>query len=183
MDNIINAWLDKATPKQWQDGMLWYHTAHTFAEGLAMEYGIGTARASAVIAVLSPANDWDRNLVDADAVCQAWRNKTYDAQSTTYGIQVRKAYAILDNPNADILSMIGTSAARKTKAFFQNILWPSTSLAVTADRWICRALGAPEKPSAKVYNAISDAFTRVAKARGIMPSQAQAIVWVMVRGA
>lgn len=53
----------------------WYEGAHTIAEGNAKTYGTDIASASGVIAALSPQNDWNGNVYQADVVMSAMTNK------------------------------------------------------------------------------------------------------------
>jgi hypothetical protein len=186
VEQRIRYLLDSATPEQRNAGVVWYESAHVWCEGIAAEYGIPLYKACALVAVLSPANNWRQNMLDTISVVKAWRNGKRDAVCATYGRQVTKAYAILDSLDYDMLPLIGKPEARKTRAFYDNILCYGDSQAVTVDRHIARAMGMVGEQavriSAAAYASIAAAFVVVAAEYNILPSQAQAIVWCVVRG-
>jgi len=186
MRERLEAWHDRASLWEAEQAQAWYPTAHGIAEALAERYGCTVMQSAAVLAVLSPSVTWEQNVDDAFAVCKAWRDGTYDAVVGTYGAQLGKAYAILDNARdvafaEGMLPFIGKRAP-KTKAFFQNILYPHLEGPVTIDRWILRALGLPvNRTTPKLYALGRLAVWQFAKAHGLLPQNAQALIWVVIR--
>jgi len=185
MREHLEEWILRGSKYEKHEAMHWYERAHDVAEYLATEYGITLPQAAAVISVLSPGCPWEQNTTDADKVCQAWHDKTYDATVTTYHPQLGKAYSILDHGKDKdahgIESMIG-KVARKTKAFYWNILEPSARGPVTVDRWILRALGLPiNRTTEQLYRLAEIAITQVADKRGVLPQVMQAYIWVCIR--
>lgn len=165
-------------------GLAWYHDANTRAESLASDYNVPLHIVAATISILSPGISWERNILEANMSLDAWHNgKPWPALST-YGSQVAKLRALLeDMPNRmDVLDYIGTPRALKTRAFYHNILEPDAKEYVTVDRWMLRAAGyTGDRITKSKYVDITNEVKRIAKADGIVPCQVQAIVWQNIR--
>lgn len=173
-DNII-AVFNRATPMEWARGMSWYKTA----SDLALMVGDGdVVRGAGVIAALSANVGWTQNERMAREMA---------ATGVTNGLSVgiQKASRILEGEPPS--QVIGENA-RKTLSFFHNIAYPETSRGVTIDRhahdiarnerWGARDRGLSTE---RRYNIFADAY-RAAAARiggGILPSQVQAVTWVV----
>lgn len=186
----IRYWVSKATPRIVNEGLWWYDTAHKIACGLAEDYHLPLWKAAAVLAVLSPACDWDKNVEDADALCKGWCAGDVDSVVVSaYNVQKYKAVRILEHNGhphlTEKLQLIGTDGARKTRAFFLNIWQPGRGVDVTIDRWVSRAVTMQQNaihPSKSTYHKVQAAFVDVARERGCLPCQVQAIVWLVIRG-
>jgi len=170
--------------------MTWYADAHAFAWELAVEFNIGTDIAAGIIAALSPACDWEINKRQSREMLQVYaagKSRRYFIGST-YPPQIRKAWAIreLQDHRADyaedcvkdaIDSLLGPTAW-KTRAFFDNILRPDTSRAVTIDRHILVALDCDRRYSrGPAYAEVAGVIRKAAGQRRIKPHQLQAIIW------
>jgi hypothetical protein len=186
----IKAWLSLSTSDTRACGLAWYHDANVYAGELAEEFQIPLPCAAGVIAALSPACGWEVNKAQAREMLQVYaegRPRRYFIGST-YPPQIRKAWAIreLAETVADydvdgfieaIRDALGT-AAFKTWAFFDNILRPTVSQAVTIDRHILAALDCDRRYSVGVrYEEIAEAVRSVSRETGYAPHQVQAIVW------
>jgi len=189
-EKVIYGWLQLATSRVRSEGVYWYSIAHTIAEGLAIDYSVPLDRVCAVIATLSPGCNWEQNVVDSETVIRAFVSglEPEDIQVSTYNPQKQKAFLILrlppSAPRSEILRLIGLESARKTRAFFDNILDPDHSQDVTIDRWIARAVLLQQNathPTEKTYALIRSAFQRVAVGLELRPCQVQAIVWLVIR--
>ncbi len=166
-------------------GLAWYQNANARAKSLASDYNVPLHIAVATISILSPSVPWERNLVEADLALDAWRNGKPWPTLSTYGIQVAKLRTLLeDMPNrTDVLDYIGMPRALKTRAFYHNILEPDAKEYVTVDRWMLRAAGYDYNACITKgrYVDITNEIKRIADADGIVPCQAQAIVWQNIR--
>jgi hypothetical protein len=172
--------IDKIDPWNYDNGLTWYHEAHDEAVTLGADFSIGTERAAAIIAVLSPGTSWERNLKDARLVCEQGEYATV----TTYPANKAKALKILS-------SSVWFEQVRgnKVRSFFDNIIAPDTSQAVTLDRhmlrFICKTWD--DKclnrifSSKRNYQAIAERIRRRAKKIGIRPCQLQAALWLEVK--
>jgi hypothetical protein len=69
----------------------------------------------------------------------------------------------------------------KVKSFLANL--KGDPLPVTVDRWISRAYGFGDSPTAAQYKFIDYAVTQVARKRGIAPREMQAAVWTAMKEA
>lgn len=186
MREKLQDWIDLATTTEKRDAVCWYRKGHEYAEDIGKTYGCTIDQACAVISVLSPSTAWDTNIQDAYAVCEAWRTGTYDATVGTYGRQLAKAYVILEDCKGmkgdDLLPYVGTEGARKTRAFYKNLLHPATSQEVTIDRWILRALGLPvNRTTPQLYRLGEMAVCQMAQHYKCQPHKVQALVWVCIR--
>lgn len=187
-EKVIDGWLALASERVWQEGLVWYGLAHDVASGLAEDYKVSLEKVCAVVAVLSPGCVWEQNLDDAETVIRAWSSglSPEDVSVNTYNPQKQKAFVILDADDGseqNILRIIGTECARKTKAFYHNLVNPSGQ-EVTIDRWIARAVLLTQNathPTERVYALISLAFQNVARRLRLHPAQVQAIVWLVIR--
>jgi len=172
------------TDADWLAGKRWYADAHEAVLELA-DRGLSHAQAAALVAVLSPACSWERNLVDANNMLSAYMQQDWAYRPATYGKQVAKARRILADcwgwPAGQVAEYIFTNRGPKTRAFYWNLLHPDSGEYVTVDRWVCRALWVNEKPSLKEYGDIAAAMCTVAADYGVRPCQLQAAMWVHIR--
>lgn len=172
--NIV-AVFNRSTPQEWMRGMQWYSTAND----LAVMVGDGDpVKGAGIIAALSANVGWAHNVRMAEEMA---------ATGVTRGLPVGiiKATRIMDGEDPG--EVIGERAL-KTINFFHNIAYPETSTGVTIDRhahdiarglrWgnTDRGLSTPRR-----YEVFAEAY-RAAAARiggGILPSQVQAVTWVV----
>ncbi len=163
-------------------GAKWYASAHNHALELSTRYNMMVEKVSAIIAVLSPATNWEQNLKDAEAVIRFNEAATV----TTYTPNKVKALAILND--ADIAA---TVKGNKVKSFFDNISRPCESDAVTIDRHMLRLMLAVDDEKAfkrvfgnkKVYDKLADIIRRKAYKMHLKPCELQAALWCKVREA
>jgi hypothetical protein len=161
----------RATPDQWRRGMEWYSNAHD----IAGQIGNGDIDAAAgCLAALSAQKTWPVNIaLAADAL--AGEPNGHTAQT------LDKVRAILDGADpADVLPM-----SLKTGNFYRCIADPSDPDAVVIDRhahdiavgerWGNR----PRGLKGRRYKMLADVYRRVANLAGILPSQVQAIAWLV----
>jgi len=170
--------LDKASPETWHTGLAWYQDANATARRIAQAQGLPLHVVAGVVATLSPGCKWSRNLYDAGMVCA--KGRAYKS-ATTYGLQLAKAWRILEDlPSRDAMpDYIGSPRALKTRAFYWNILDPSGTEHVTIDRWVLRAVGIKGHWVGKrEYRRLEETIKDIAAAMGLVPCQCQAIIWL-----
>lgn len=171
VDKLLG-WYSKATQDQLNRGLHWYDEAKRQCEILAMYYGIPTNVAAAIVAILSPACQWERNLRDA-AQLLSRREK---AVVTTYRRNKEKALKLLECGDLSLVS------GNKVSAFFANLMGDHT--VVTVDRWAAKAVGIDGhkvSTNGALYRRIANAYKEAAQRVGISPAQFQAIVWLVIR--
>lgn len=159
----------------------WYHGANAELAERALALNVDVDTFAGIVAALSPQTAWDNarhgrpherpNLDIAERFVATGANV-----HTSH--QVAKARAILDG--ADPLD---TLRGPKERAFYLNLSRPGATDAVTVDRWAARAVGAPERLTARTYERVADTYRRAAKRIGISPDALQAAVWAEVRRA
>ena len=184
--STVRYWFRTASELNRTAGNAWYHRTHQQVHMFAITQGISLEQACAVVSVLSPGVRWEQNIRDAGRVCSAWNRGKLWAKVGTYGRQVRKAFYILDECKGmdamAIADYIGTENARKTRAFYWNLVSPVSSQQVTIDRWILRGMGfMVNRTTKRMYGLVSTAFRREALEIGSQPHQLQAIVWLEVK--
>lgn len=160
---------------------MWYQSAHAECSVLADRANLPLETVAAMVAVLSPALRWERNIAAARAVI--------DGTSTSaYGANVRKAQRLLagDAPSSVV-------SGPKVTAFYNLLRDPSDSNELVLDSIaVLLALGRdPSKVTnedAKPYlgrpralRAIARAYRKVAADLGILPHVLQATTWVTWR--
>ena len=168
-------------------GMKWYAEANAKAKELRDAYFLPTtSHAAGVISVLSPAVKWERNIIDAIAVCSARIGE--DVTVSTYGPQKAKAFAIRDGDSPN--KWINSKTAPKTYAFWKCIVNPRNSKYVVIDRHAlaaCHGQALSDKDRGRElsrvgrYGFYSECYREAAKQVGILPLQFQAVVWAKWR--
>jgi len=176
----LRAIVARANAKQWADGRAWYADAYAEAEAIGHASGVGTVRAAAIIAALSPRNRWTRNLADALNVAMARGAADHDACGT-FMQNVYKARMIAcdweSNPWDSILR------GPKVRAFVANVSGTDPS-AVTVDVWAVRAVTDGQRHAPRNdadYAAIAEAYRIVAAEYGERPCDLQAVAWLVAR--
>lgn len=172
--NIEAAW-KQSTPSDLAEGLDWYRRAR--AEGRAL--GRTVSQGVGVIAALSPMTAWDTNIDQAKSLAQA-HAQGLPMPTSGYGFKrnTAKAWAILEGARP-----LDTLGGDKVRSFYRNMMGCTHS--VTVDRWAVRiALGDPshsgQVPSGE-YDAMADAFRRVADKLGITARDLQAATWIWIR--
>jgi hypothetical protein len=178
-NTLLNLYAE-ATPAEITQGHSWYHEAFTFAVDVAIKYHLPRDVVAQVIAVLSPACPWERNKLDASALCEAFHNgqSLEDIRICTYGNNKQKAIRILQG-----LETLQPKAI-KTYNFYQNIM--GNLGVITVDRHAVKAYKGKTKAGTErvpkdLYNRASRAYTRAAEIVHIEPAQFQAVIWLVYK--
>jgi len=154
----------------WTEGDRWYPAARSTAEEMAAATGYTVEQCAAVIAHLSPRQQWTRN------VDSAWQVVTF-GHTAGLSRSVNGALSALasDKP-------LDTLTGRKTHAFAKAIAGDEDQVPI--DVWMLRAFGLPEnrKVRVRLYTLLTDVVREVAEEIGCTPAVLQAAVWVHVRG-
>lgn len=172
VENILKVYY-RATSAQIEHGLRWYKEANEFARSLP----ISLANAAAVISALSPANKWETNKLEAQALIHNVPGYRY----CTYGQNVEKARTAISHP--DPARLFDEKTGYKTLSFYHNILNPEDPGWVTIDRHAAavaegRTGSGPVRLTPKQYRAYAQAYKDAAYLLGILPCQLQAICWV-----
>lgn len=178
----LEQWLNQATPIELQSGLCWYPAASGQCLCLAVEHGITIKQACGIVAVLSPAMRWERNI-------RAARNLLTGKPCEAYKANVAKGLAIKHGTRTPEQCCTGP----KVRAFYNLLCTGGKCYDLCLDSIaILAALG---KDPGRVINddaraifhrpkqltAIDTAYRRVALKRNLRPSEVQAIVWTVWR--
>lgn len=180
IQNLINIF-ERATPANRLAGLSWYFLAHAECHKIGAEFGVDFARVAGAIAAMSPRMPWERNLWVGRELVRG-HVEGLDVHKMKLGIHsfIDRAAAILETGN---FALLGT---QKTYRFWHNMSYPETSSLVTVDTWAHRAWAGLDKPigsapTPKNYEFIQADYAALAAECGILPHQAQAIVWETIR--
>ena len=180
----VRVLVETASDADYRDGSLWYLRAHDHALDLSERYGLTVRQASGIIAALSPQIGWEQNLVIADDFTASG-----GTASVHFSICTERARAILDDPHADPLDILG---GPKVRSFYRNILNPTVPGPVTIDRHAAAILAGLPTPTylrtypkllnrTAIYDLCAAAYRSAARALDLLPHEAQAIAWVRHR--
>lgn len=182
-----------ATPEEIEAGVNWYAIANREARALADDHGLPLYIVVGVIAALSPNNRWERNLIDAASMLQAWKDGApVDAVTVcTYKAMRAKAWSILETnaitPDGlsvdDVLSILN---GQKIVAFAQCILGHDACCidghALNIARGERHALtSAQNSVGKKLFRDLQKAYSNAGKLRGYTAFEMQAITWTVWR--
>lgn len=165
-----------ATPQEMQYWSSWYKIAHRTAAQLAVKYKVSLQKASAVLAVLSPQEEWLNNVQLADrALAKDWANVNTLVPSR------EKAYSIVMNNDM--------SAIRGPKVYpfflsiynpeqFQDLIVADTHAAAI---WMGVRQGTVDSISDAARAKMNEDYAKAGKKYGLTAREAQAVSWVVWR--
>ena len=179
----IQAVLDLATAGDVAQGLSWYSTALNAAKELASRYNIYIATACAVIAALSPRNKWERNLIDAENMINAFTTvgECKDVKVCTFGKNKAKAVEILMNDGNHSNVFEDILSGPKLREFYRCIMG-FTDVCIDGHAysiWFGDRVTLANVPSIgkKLRKQIKDDYLAVADANGFSGYELQAITW------
>lgn len=183
-DMVLNilAFYAEATADERRGGRAWYAAAYEVAENIARRTGLAVDTVVAVIAVLSPQQEWESNVAWAIEVCEAWVAGN-PLPRRGLGNSLLRAERALRGDTSDVLR---TKGSLKVYNFYMAIL--SAPGAVAVDRHAIRvALGDPNaNPPALSdgrYALVADAYRAAASELRTGVRHVQAVTWVVVKRA
>lgn len=182
VDNLRRT-VDAASDDTYREGLAWYANAHAEACRLSDDYGVTVPQAAGIIAALSPQMGWEQNLYIARDFISG------DNRDVHFRLCVDRAAAILADPGADPLSILG---GPKVRSFYRNISDPSVSGPVTVDRHAAACLAGQRTPTylrltpkfldrTGAYKLAAAHFRTVAREHGVRPHELQAVAWLAHR--
>ena len=181
--NILEVY-NRATPEDIASGLEWYDRAKRYAKAISNKYFIHTHTVIGVMAALSPNNRWERNVKDAERMCQAWVNgeDLTDFKVSCYNTMKAKAWSILEDDLTDDDDILTRLNGQKIRSFYSNIRGLDE---VTIDGHALNiALGIRQglttdktNMTKKVYRERQKDYVAAAKRIGRKPHELQAITW------
>jgi len=184
--NNIKRWHNRASPKNIDEGMVWYDDAMRFSRKLAREYKVTRRTSAGVIACLSPNNKWERTKFDAEQLISYYREgKTEweEVKICTYKKNRERAWNILTQGERI------TSDSPKIHSFAMNVGEKSPHY-VTIDKWHMRAsLARPrdgitltqESPTKLQYKRLEGITLEIARMHKLKGYELQAIIWLTIK--
>jgi hypothetical protein len=180
----------------------WYFETHEYAVSLADKYDVSLAIAAGVISAVSPRMPWLRNKTVANAILRDFRKYSElsakdAAKEIGMALGANVAMAITIARSGDVEHVL---TGIKRRSFYNNIVLPIGSDAVTVDTWMLECFvnvtGTDKATALKYINScsksmggagvgyivISEAVREVARNMNLYPSQVQALYWVSVSG-
>jgi len=171
-----------ADADDYREGCLAYERYHIVMQAYADEYNVPLDRTIAAFCALSPNNDYYGNLRSLASVLQGYRDNVPLAhiKVSTYRHCRDRAYSYVTGA----VVFLDQSKGPKIRAFYHNLLNPASNRYVTVDGHMVAAWRAEELTmkqaivrTRKEYTTISDGIKRLARREGLIPNQAQAIMW------
>ena len=177
-----------ANASEIKHGLTWYVNANTDCMRIANTLELPLHIVIGVVSALSPNNKWERNIVNAEDLCNAFINgQDMDSiKVSTYHKMKEKAWSILQSmPSYD--ETINILNGKKIVSFFRNISGDETDITIDGharniyynDR---QGLTTPNTNIKKnEYLDIQKAYLRASKKLGVKAYELQAITWVTWR--
>lgn len=188
VENILRVYYE-ANDLEKLNGRRWYRDARAITQQLALRYNVTVDQAAAVISILSPQNEWSRNVSDADTLLAEWNAGAGpdDFTVSTYTSNRRKAWHMLEE-RSDPFEMFGKRAP-KTRVFFKLLSKAGPDYddvvidghAYSIAMGVRHPLSSPDIPGLEYrdrYGLISAAYREAAKRVELRPEQMQAITWL-----
>lgn len=187
IDNIIAVY-GQATRQEQHDGLMWYKRAKRGCNALAKSENISLRHAVGVVAATSPNLRWEKNILTARQVVQAYAQGIAPSDidgCMAYPMNRAKAYAVLGGANRTA-RIKATLNGPKITAFYLNIMGYD---AVTIDGH-ARNIAYNERLALKdkklsirknEYDKLEQAYRKAAATLGLKACDLQAITWTVWR--
>ena len=188
IDKNLEYWYHHASDSLKQQGESWYLNAHQEALRLASKWDVSLAQSAGIIARLSPAISWERNVIAADNLL-AGKSKI---DGYAFNVQIARQIASgkFGNTFDSVKKSFPENTAPKITRFYGNIYSPLDRETITIDRWMVRAAFNPKiakglnidpKINIQEYRIIAYAVRSLAYKYHYIPCQMQAIIWESIR--
>lgn len=179
IDSRIEKLLSQVTSQTLEEGKNWYKDANKYCQELSIEYNKTFRQVVGILAALSPMKEWGVN--------KRQTRQFLEFQTCgTFGRQINKSLemydcivAELDAQKADKFIMM-TLNGMKTKSFYHNIVYPSTSRMITVDTHMLK-LSDWTYMDDKKYQVIEQAIQEKADSIDMLPLELQAILWLQIK--
>lgn len=181
-----------ATPEEKRDGIVWYADAYRDCNRIALDLQIPLHIVVGVVAGLSPNNKWERNIINARDLIQAFVNgdDMDSVKVSTYHTMKAKAWSILvAMPDHD--GVIKILNGQKIVSFYRNIMGDDTCTIDGHARNIAygERVGLTDDRTnigVKEYRTLQEEYVLAAKrtrvnGRALKAFELQAITWVTWR--
>lgn len=170
--NIVAVY-NQATPEEKEYWGRWYHNAKSDVQELASQFGLPFPVMAAIVAVLSPGNKWNGNLLAAEKLLKG------DQKLNAYPRQAIRAREILKTGNTALVT------GPKVTVFFKSLMDPSSvekdmvldGHAINIWRGEKANLKGLRNPSTKERAQMVQDYQTAAKELGVPVQAVQATTW------
>ncbi len=170
--NIITVY-NQATPEEKEYWGKWYHNAKSDVEDLAKTFNLPFPVAAAIVAVLSPGNKWNSNLVAAEKLLKG------EEKINAYPRQAERARNILKKGDTKLVS------GPKVTVFFKSLMDPASvekdmvldGHAINIWRGAKENLKGLKNPSTKERAQMIQDYNKAAELLGVPVQAVQATTW------
>jgi hypothetical protein len=165
----------------WNCGIDSYSKYNRMMSLLAGKYGCSLEQATAVFVSTSPNNDYKNNLRSTVSILHGWKHNIPDDQIKTSSYHHCRDRSLKYLRGLDFLSH---STGPKIRAFYQNIIDPLDPEPITVDGHMVNAWTGSRRPLKEVargkfvYEDCAKDIRTLAKRQGLIPCQAQGILWL-----
>lgn len=158
----------RATLGQVEQASVWYRDAEEVAEEVARNLNTSLEVGASIVAAFSPRERWSINVAKAIE---------YSLGGIPKGLKNNVTMA-----NNSVKHGFNALKGQKTNAFARAIAGDQN--AVVIDVWMMKAANASvDAPNKTTYNYLAQCVVDVAKEFGLTPRTAQALIWIVKRGA
>ena len=185
--NILKVYR-RATESDTINGVEWYDRAKREAQRIAEYTNINIRTVVGVMAALSPNNRWERNVRDAEVMCERWVNgDSLDRfKVSCYNTMKAKAWSILEDELDDDDDILTRLNGQKIRSFYSNIIGLDEVTidghALNIARGYREGLTTDKTNMGKrQYRELQLAYVKAAKRVKVKPHVLQAITWTTWR--
>ena len=182
--NILDTFA-QATLEEIEAGRGWYDDALTQSVAMADKHELPLHIVVGVVAALSPTNQWERNLVDADNMLQTFVSGGYveDTAPCTYKAMRDKAWSILEDNLKDADAVATRLNGPKITDFFWCIMGDQSQCVIDGHAWCIANADSrtmQEVPSIgkKLRAELKSAYAEAGAEVGFTAYEMQAVTWV-----
>lgn len=131
VQNILSIY-KLATPAEKAAGIAWYAEAHAAALQMSHDHGLHISTVIGVIAALSPNNKWERNVINADALIEAFMrgDAVESVKVSTYHTMRDKAWSVLVDQLYYSDEVQARLNGQKIKSFYECIMGFSDGICI-----------------------------------------------------
>lgn len=180
--NNFEAVFRSANEQEMAMGFNWYLDSHNYLKAMSEATGYSLQVTCAVVAVLSPRNNWSANCFQAQEVLKARGNRRrVKIKFSTFSKNVDKAFKIAKTKDISYLH------GPKVEQFYLNLLNPFDSDSCTVDSFIiaCWYDISPNSEEIGKYagekniERLKNEIKILARKHQMLPCQVQAIIWIV----
>ncbi len=181
--NILTVY-KQAQHSEQQHGLTWYADAKSAAQEIADKHELPLYIVVGVVSALSPTNRWERNVIDADNMCENFVSGGYveDTAPCTYKTMRDKAWSILEEKPETLERVAEILKGPKITDFFWCIMGHDTCVIdghawciANADR---RTMQEVPSIGKKLRAELQEAYSAAGASVGLTAYEMQAVTWV-----